>query len=85
MPRDGGNAQNAVDAEHNIQHGAPQGNEQPTSSGVDRSSKAAAAPEPEAGEGIGPTGQAPITAGNTGSGKGPVESTVDEQANKLSK
>ncbi|KAM3421000.1 hypothetical protein BST61_g1426 [Cercospora zeina] len=85
MPRDGGNAQNAVDAEHTIQHGAPQGNEQPTSSGVDRSNKAAAAPQHEAGEGIGSTGQAPITAGNAGSGKGPLENTGDEQANKLSK
>lgn len=85
MPRDGsGHSHNAEEAGHNIQHGAPQGNEQPTSSGVDRSGKAAPAPEPEAGEGIGSTGQAQVT-GTTGSGKGPVESTVDEQAQKLSK
>ncbi|KAI5360737.1 hypothetical protein Slin15195_G086530 [Septoria linicola] len=84
MPRDGsGHAHNEVE-EQSIQHGTPQGSEQPTSSGVDRSDKAAPAPAPEAGEGIGSTGQAQVV-GTTGSGKGPIESTVDEQAQKLSK
>ncbi|KAK4620215.1 hypothetical protein CLAFUW4_11325 [Fulvia fulva] len=85
MPRNGEGhvADNATETGHNLAHGAPEsGKDAPVSSGVDRSHKAAAAPEHEDGEGIGATGQASIV---TGSGKGPEKATVDEQAEKLSK
>ncbi|EME41455.1 hypothetical protein DOTSEDRAFT_55273 [Dothistroma septosporum NZE10] len=85
MPRQGEGhvAHNAIETGHNIAHGAPEGGKDaPVSSGVDRSHKAAAAPEHEDGEGSGPTGQVSLA---TGTGKGPEKPTVEEQAEKLSK
>ncbi|KAF2167023.1 hypothetical protein M409DRAFT_22462 [Zasmidium cellare ATCC 36951] len=92
MPRDGsGHSHNAEEAGDNLTHGTPAGNEQPTSSGVDRSSKAAPPPDHETGEGlknedgsVASSGQGSIGV-TGGSGKGPMKSTVDEQAEKLSK
>ena len=61
----------------------------PTSSGVDRSSKAAPAPDHEAGEGLKHADGSLASSGQgsdkTGSGKGPIKNTVDDQAEKLSK
>jgi hypothetical protein len=57
----------------------------PASSGVDRSSKAVPPPEPESGnalEGMGASGGGDKT---TGSGKGPVKPSVDEEAEKAGK
>ena len=57
----------------------------PAASGVDRSSKAVPPPEPESGnalEGMGASGGGDKA---TGSGKGPVKSTVDEEAEKAGK
>jgi len=88
MPREGSGhvADNAVEAGQNLTHGAPEGKEDPVSSGVDRSGKAAAPPEYEAGEGLEREDGSKIASGDgnsvSGSGKGPLKSTVDEVAEK---
>ncbi|TKA70430.1 hypothetical protein B0A55_07895 [Friedmanniomyces simplex] len=81
MPRDGsGASDNAVEAGETLVHGA--GSDDPASSGVDRSSKAAPPPETEKGEafeGMGASG-----GGNTtkGSGQGPQEPQVEKEASE---
>ncbi|CAK3819639.1 Hypothetical predicted protein [Lecanosticta acicola] len=91
MPREGSGhvADNAIETGENLTHGAPSGNEAPTSSGVDRSSKAAPAPDHEAGEGLKHADGSITSSGQgsdkSGSGKGPIKATVDEQAEKLTK
>ncbi|KAK3070231.1 hypothetical protein LTR53_010804 [Teratosphaeriaceae sp. CCFEE 6253] len=84
MPRDGsGASDNAIEAGETKVHGAGSApSDDPASSGVDRSSKAAPAPEVEKGdaiEGLGASG-----GGNTtkGSGKGPLEPQVEKEAVK---
>ena len=54
-------------------------------SGVDRSSKAAPPPDHEAGEGLEGLGGSGGGSSVTGSGKGPLESTVDKEAENSSK
>ncbi|KAK5756491.1 hypothetical protein LTS12_013445 [Elasticomyces elasticus] len=84
MPRDGsGASDNAVEAGETKVHGAGSApSEDPASSGVDRSSKAAPPPEAEKGEAYEELGGS--GGGNTtkGSGQGPQETQVEKEASK---
>nr|POF13122.1 hypothetical protein CFP56_10270 [Quercus suber] len=80
MPRDGsGASDNAIEQGENLTHGV----NAPADSSVDRSNKAAPAPEIEKGEaleGMNASGGGDGVAGNSGSGKGSIE--VPEGAGK---
>ncbi|KAK5169808.1 uncharacterized protein LTR77_005786 [Saxophila tyrrhenica] len=84
MPRDGsGASDNVVEPGETLIHGAGKGeNDAPASSGVDRSNKAAPPPDHEAGDAM--KGMNASGGGNDvkGSGKGPIESSVDKEAEK---
>ncbi|KAF2766475.1 hypothetical protein EJ03DRAFT_353960 [Teratosphaeria nubilosa] len=86
MPREGSGhvADNAIEAGETLVHGAGKApNEDPASSGVDRSSKAAPPPDHEPGEaleGLGASGGGSKGESLTGSGKGPLEPTVEKIA-----
>ncbi|KAK5017996.1 hypothetical protein BJ546DRAFT_1057066 [Cryomyces antarcticus] len=83
MPRHGSRASdNAIEAGKTLIHGAGE-NDAPTSSGVDRSHKAAAPPPPEKGEAIeglhaSGGGSQAAEIGDTGQGKGEQEAFVDK-------
>ncbi|KAK5128405.1 hypothetical protein LTR85_003073 [Meristemomyces frigidus] len=90
MPRNGdGSSDNVVEAGENLIHGAGAGeNDAPTSSGVDRSSKAAPPPSTEKGEaleGMGASGGGASGPTLSGSGKGDKEAFVDKEAERLMK
>ncbi|EMC92761.1 hypothetical protein BAUCODRAFT_125737 [Baudoinia panamericana UAMH 10762] len=87
MPRDGSGAgDNAVEQGQDLVHGAGE-NDAPSSSGVDRSSKAAPPPEVEKGdslEGLNASGGGSSAIGQ-GSGKGEKDVTVDKIAEEAGK